>query len=71
MAAKYTMHLLQQKLTKSTTRWNEKKLRRGLSRMVIIHQLGTVDLTYNKSWVTGLSTSNNTLKLVDNRTGQV
>ena len=65
------MHLLQQKLTKSTTRWNDKKPRRGLSRMVIIHQSGTVDLVYNKSGVTGLSTSNNTLKLAGNRMGQV
>ena len=65
------MHLLQQKLAKSTTRWNNKKLRRGLNGMVIIHQLGTVDLVYNKSGVTGLSVSNNTLKLVGNRMGQV
>ena len=42
------MHLLQQKLAKSTTRWNNKKLRRGLSRVVIIHQSGTVDLVYKK-----------------------
>ena len=39
---------------KSTTGWNDKKLRRGLSRVVIIHQSGTMDLTYNKSRVTGL-----------------
>ena len=65
------MHLLQQKLMKSTTRWNDKKLRRGLSGMVIIHQSGTIDLTYNKSGVTGLSMGNNTLKLVGNRMGQV
>ena len=71
MATKCTMHLLQQKLTKSTTRWNDKKLRRRLSGMVIIHQLGTVDLTYNKSGVTGLSTSNNMLKLASKRMGQV
>ena len=32
--------------------------------MVIIHQLGMVDLVYNKSGVTGLGASNNTLKLV-------
>ena len=63
MATKYAMHLLQQKQTKSTTRWNDKKLRRGLSGMVIIHQSGTVDLVYNKSGVMGASTSNNTLKL--------
>ena len=63
------MHLLQQKLTKSTTRWNYKKLRRGLSKVVIIYQLGTVDLTYNKNGVTGLSMSNNTLKLTGNRRG--
>ena len=47
---------------KSTTRWNDKKLRRGLSRVVIIHQSGTVDLMYNKSGVTGLGMSNNMLK---------
>ena len=35
--------------------------------MVIIHQLGTVDLAYNKSGVMGLSTSNNMLKLAGNR----
>ena len=39
--------------------------------MVIIHQLGTVDLAYNKSGVIGLGVSNNTLKLVGNRRGQV
>ena len=71
MATKCTMHLLQQKLMKSTTRWNDKKLRRGLSGMVIIHQSGTMDLAYNKSRVMGLGKSNNTLKLVGNRTGQV
>ena len=65
------MPLLQQKLMKSTTRWNDKKLRRGLSGMVIIHQSGTVDLVYNKSGVTGLSASNNILKLVGNRMGQI
>ena len=65
------MHLLQQKLMKSTTRWNNKKLRRGLSGMVIMHQSGTVDLVYNKSGVMDLSVRNNTLKLVDNRTGQI
>ena len=57
------MHVSQKKLAKSTTRWNDKKLQRGMSRVVIIHQLGTVDLAYNKSGVTGLSISNNTLKL--------
>ena len=31
-----------------------KKLQRGLSRVVIIHQLGTMDLTDNKSGVMGL-----------------
>ena len=71
MATKSTMHLLQQKLAKSTTRWNDKKLRRGLSGMVIIHQLGTVDLAYNKGGVTGLSASINTLKLASSRTGQI
>ena len=59
------MYLLQQKLAKSTTRWNDKKIQRGLSRVVIIHQSGTVDLSYNKSGVTGLSASNNMLKLAD------
>ena len=58
-------------LTKSTTRWNDKKLRRGLSRVVIIHQSGTVDLMYNKSGVIGLGMSNNMLKLAGNRRGQV
>ena len=58
------MHLLKQKLTKSTTRWNNKKLQRGLRRVVTINQSGTVDLAYNKSWVMGLSTSNNPLKFV-------
>ena len=71
MAAKCAMHLLQQKQTKSTTRWNDKKLRRGVSGVVIIHQSGTVDLVYNKSGVTGLSTRNNMLELVGNRMGQV
>ena len=71
MAAKCAMHLLQQKLARSTTRWNNKKLRRGLIRMVIIYQLGTVDLAYNKSRVMGLSMSNKTLKLAGNRMGQV
>ena len=65
------MHLLQQKLMKSITRWNDKKLRRGLSRMVIIHQLGTVDLAYNKSGLTVLSTSNNALKLAGHMRGQI
>ena len=65
------MHLLQQKLAKSTTRWNDKKLQRGLSRVVIIHQLGTMDLVYNKSGVMGLSISNNILKLVGYMRGQV
>ena len=58
------MHLLQQKLTKSTTRWNDKKLQRGLIRVVIIHQLGIMDLVHNKSGVTSLSVSNNMLKIV-------
>ena len=71
MSAKCAMHLLQQKLMKSTTRWNDKKLRRGLSRVVIIHQSGTVDLAYNKSGVTGYSASNNMLKLVGKIRGQV
>ena len=65
------MHLLQKKLAKSTTRWNDKKLRRGLSGMVVIHQSGTMDLAYNKSGVMGLSTTNKMLKLMGNRTGQV
>ena len=39
--------------------------------MVIIHQSGTVDLIYNKGRVTGLSMSNNMLKLAGNRGGQV
>ena len=56
---------------KSTTRWNDKKLRRGLGGMVIIYQSGTIDLTYNKSGVMGLSMSNNTVKLAGNRMGQV
>ena len=68
--AKCAMHLLQQKLAKSTTRWNDKKLWRGLSKVVIIHQLGTVDIVYNKSGVTGLSMSNNMLKLVGHTRGQ-
>ena len=68
---KCTMQLLQQKLAKSTTRWNHYKLQRGLSRVVIVHQLGTVDLAYNKSGVTGLSISNNMLKLVGYMRGQV
>ena len=65
------MHLLQQKLMKSTTRWNDKKLRRGLIRVVIIRQSGTMDLAYNKSGVMGLGMSNNTLKLAGKRRGQV
>ena len=71
MATKCTTHLLQQKQTKSITRWNDKKLRRELSGMVIIDQSGTVDLAYNKSGVTVLSASQNTLKLAGNRMGQV
>ena len=63
MSAKYAMHLLQQKLTKSTTRWNGKKLRKGLSRVVIIHEVGTVNLAYNKGGVMGLGMINNMLKL--------
>ena len=65
------MHLLQQKLMKSTTRWNDKKLRKWVSRVVIMHQLGTMDFAYNKSGVTGLSMRKNTLKLAGNRMGQV
>ena len=63
------MHLLQQKLTKSTTRWNDKKLQRGLNRRVTMHQAGTVDLTYRKGGVTGLSMSNNMLKLAGHMRG--
>ena len=37
---------------------------------MIIHQLGTVDLTYNRSRVTGLSASNNTLKIVAHTRGR-
>ena len=39
--------------------------------MVIIHQAGTVDLMYNKSRVTGLSMSNNMLKLVGQMRRQI
>ena len=38
--------------------------------MVIIPQLGSMDLTYNKSRVTSLSASNNTLKLMGHMRGQ-
>ena len=69
MSGKYTIYLLQQKLEKSTTRWNDKKLQRGLSRVVITHQSGTVGLAYNKSGVTGLSMSNNMLKLAGHMRG--
>ena len=69
MSAKCAMHLLQQKLTKSTTRWNNKKLQRGLSRRVTIHQAGTMDLMYGKGGFTGLSMSNNMLKLVGHMRG--
>ena len=65
------MHLLQQKLRKSTTRWNNKKLQRGLISLVIIYQLGTVDLAYNKSRVMGLSTSNNKIRKLTEGTGLV
>ena len=58
------MHLLQQKLMKTTTQWNNKKLRRGLSRMVKIHQAGTMDLANNKGRVMVLSKNNNTLKFM-------
>ena len=34
-----------------------------MSRVVIIHQAGTMDLVYNKGRDTGLSTSNKMLKL--------
>ena len=71
VSAKCAMYLLQQMLAKSTTRWKDKKLRRRLSRVVIIHQLGTADLAYNKSGVMGLFASNNMLKLAGNRGGQV
>ena len=65
------MHLLQQKLAKSTTRQNHQKLQRGLSGVVIIHQLGTMDLAYNKSKATNLGESNNMLKLVGHMREQI
>ena len=39
--------------------------------MVIIHQLGTMDLVYNKSGVMVLGISNNMLKLAGNMREQV
>ena len=71
VSTKCAMRPLQQKLAKSTTRWNHKKLWIGLSGVVIIHQSGTVDLVDNKSRVMGLSVSNNMLKLAGHTKGQV
>ena len=71
MSAKCAIHLLQQKLAKSTARWNYEKHQRGLRGVVIIHQSGTVDLVYNKSGVTGLSASNNMLKLAGHTRKQI
>ena len=46
-------------------------LQRGLSRVLIINQSGTMDLTDNKSRVTGLNVSKNILKLVGHMRVQV